>query len=289
MDTIINTQPIAILMATYNGEKFLQEQLDSIYRQTCQQFTLYVHDDGSKDQTMEILKQNAECHENMLILEYPGGEGAKDNFLGMMRRIESKYYMFCDQDDIWLQEKVEISANRLKGEERHLAEKGLTNTPAIVFSDLKVVDSSLNVIYPSFWKFRRIHPECIRNFNELAAGFLATGCTMMFNRAARDVTMQHSAHAASMHDAWVTACTMKHEGIVRAITEPLILYRQHGNNTLGAQNLSKGSIMGKLLHLKTVWILNKTQYEMFQSLGYGSVTKYIYEKIKFNRRNHGDF
>lgn len=286
MNKIINTQPIAILMATYNGEEYLQEQLDSLYKQTCLQFTLYVHDDGSKDQTLAILKHSAECHENMVVLEYSGGNGAKDNFLGMMQRVESQYYMFCDQDDVWLREKVEISTNTLKEVEKDFAEEGLTEVPAMVFSDLKVVDSSLNEISSSFWKFAGIRPDCIRNFNELAAGFLTTGCTMMFNRAARDATLQHGAQAASMHDAWVTACTMKHEGIVRAIAQPLVLYRQHDNNTFGAQDHSKKSIMSRFTHIKEVWNKNKTQYEMFQSLGYGSIMKYIYEKIKFNGRIH---
>ncbi len=279
MEQIVNPQPIAILMATYNGEAFLQEQLDSLHAQTEQGFTIYVHDDGSKDRTPEILQQDATRHTNLKILAYPSTGGAKNNFLSLLDRIDSAYYMFCDQDDVWLDHKIATSFARLKQLEASKQSK-----PALVYSDLRVVDRQLNMLHESFWQHSGIHPACIRNFDELAAGFLATGCAMMFNRAARDATLLHDATAATMHDAWVTACTMKHSGRVEAISEPLVLYRQHEANTLGAQDVAANTWARKLLQLKRLYRKNQVQYRMFQSLGYGSVLKYIVNKVKFNIR-----
>ncbi len=256
MEQIVNPQPIAILMATYNGEAFLQEQLASLYAQTEQRFTIYVHDDCSKDRTLQLLQQEAARHTNLKVLSYPRTGGAKNNFLSLLHRVDSAYYMFCDQDDVWLDQKIATSLARLRELEDHHPD-----TPALVYSDLRIVDRQLNQLHPSFWQHSGIHPTCIRNFDELAAGFLATGCAMMFNRAARQATLRHDATAATMHDAWVTACTMKHAGRVQAISEPLVLYRQHESNTLGAQDVAANTWARKLLRLKELYKKNLVHTE----------------------------
>ena len=100
---------LAILLATYNGERYLQEQIDSLYRQTYKDWVLYIHDDGSTDGTCGIISKNAAEHGNIVVMEHQGGHGAKDNFFGMLERVDADYYMFCDQDDVWLEDKVEKS------------------------------------------------------------------------------------------------------------------------------------------------------------------------------------
>ena len=98
---------IAILMATYNGETYLKEQIDSLLAQTCQDWHLYVHDDGSKDGTVAIVKGYAEQYpEKVTLLDYPPQGGPCKNFLSMMEKVEAPYYMFCDQDDVWMPEKL---------------------------------------------------------------------------------------------------------------------------------------------------------------------------------------
>ena len=94
----------AILMATYNGEQYVAEQIDSLLAQTDSDWTLYIHDDGSKDHTQEIISKYAETHDNIVVMDFPGGNGAKENFFKMMFSVDADYYMLCDQDDVWLPE-----------------------------------------------------------------------------------------------------------------------------------------------------------------------------------------
>jgi glycosyltransferase involved in cell wall biosynthesis len=105
MEQVKSTSTIAILMATYNGEKYLGEQIDSLLAQTNMDWQLYIHDDGSTDNTQAILQEYAQKHSNIHILEYESQRGAMKNFLSLLQRVEADYYMFCDQDDVWLKQK----------------------------------------------------------------------------------------------------------------------------------------------------------------------------------------
>ena len=105
---------LAILLATYNGEKFLPEQMDSLFSQTYADFVIYAHDDGSTDQTVGILRQYEKKYpEKLVILEYEPQGGAKNNFYSLMQRIDADYYMFCDQDDVWHPEKIEKTLKKI--------------------------------------------------------------------------------------------------------------------------------------------------------------------------------
>ena len=105
---------LAILMATFNGEAYIEQQLQSLYRQSYKEWTLYIHDDGSTDGTVNIINQYAKKHDNIIVFHYTSGTGAKDNFLSMLARIDAHYYMFCDQDDVWLENKIEESLLKMK-------------------------------------------------------------------------------------------------------------------------------------------------------------------------------
>ena len=136
MDQIKSEPIIAILMATYNGERYIKEQLDSLTRQTYPHWHLYIHDDGSTDHTPEIIRTFAQEHPHINILEYESQKGAKDNFLSLMKKVAADYYMFADQDDVWHEEKIEISLDRMKELESQHPKK-----PIIVYTDLYVADA----------------------------------------------------------------------------------------------------------------------------------------------------
>lgn len=115
MEEITCPNTIAILMATYNGEKYLGEQIESILAQTYKDWHLYIHDDGSKDNTVTILKEFVAKHSQQItLLEYSSQGGACRNFLSMLERVDAPYYMFSDQDDVWLNEKIEIEYKKIK-------------------------------------------------------------------------------------------------------------------------------------------------------------------------------
>lgn len=270
---------VAILLATYNGGRYLAEQLDSLFGQTVTAWTLYVHDDGSKDETVQILHDYAARHDNLVILDYPSQHGAKNNFLSLVRQVEADYYFFCDQDDRWVEDKVERQLRQMQ----QLEQTYSTDKPLLVFSDTYVADANLNVIHPSLWRLSGAHPEFLTTFDEAAATPFVTGCTMLFNRAGR-AAIQWPATEATMHDAWITLCILKAQGVVFPIPSPLLFYRQHGSNTLGASDLSKHGLTYKLRHLKTVLRKDVALLRMLHALGYGSFFKFLKYKHIYKSR-----
>lgn len=269
----------AILMATYNGGRFLAEQLDSLFAQTFCEWTLYVHDDGSSDDTAVVLAEYARMHPNMTIMDYPPVGGSKDNFLSMLRRIEADYYFFCDQDDVWLPMKVEETLSAIAEAERQCPDK-----PVVAFCDLSVVDQNLNVIAGSFMGYQGIHPQFLSSFSELAASNVCPGCAMAFNLKARDATV-YPAGRATMHDAWVVLCTARQGGRLVWIDKPLVLYRQHGDNVLGARDVRGLTMAYRISHLRRVIRQNADTYRMLRALGYGSILKYAYYKLLYKKRS----
>ncbi len=277
-----NSKDIAILMATYNGEKYLPEQIDSLLAQTCQDWHLYVHDDGSKDGTVSVIKEYMDKNpEKITLLDYPPQGGACRNFLSMMDKVDADYYMFCDQDDVWLPEKIALSLQDMRHQESFHPQK-----PVVIHTDLFIVDEHLSVTYDSLWSYTGKYPQYIRTLDD-AGGHtsIATGCTMLFNKLAKECS-HISSEKAVMHDCWICLCTLKKRGIVYGIDKRLVLYRQHGTNCLGAGNTNASDVNTKyrILHFDKVYKSNRNYYAMLQSVGYGSVFKYLYYKIKYKIR-----
>lgn len=271
----------AILMATYNGERYLRGQLDSLYGQTDKDWDLYVSDDCSKDGTMFILREYAASHSNMHICQNERSKGPMANFMDMLSSVEAEYYLFCDQDDVWLSEKVaKARAALLEAEARYGA-----HMPIVMCTDLRVVDANLKELHSSMWKMSDIRPHLLVKEVYLAGHNLATGCTMMFNRAAKNASLPYDEQAGQMHDAWVTMSAVHHGGQVIPMTDADILYRQHGNNAIGAVDNSKNYWSYRIRNLRLIWQRNVEQYHFASRFRYGSVVKYIWYKImyKFNR------
>ncbi|MBQ5701738.1 MAG: glycosyltransferase family 2 protein [Alistipes sp.] len=223
---------LAILLATYNSEKYLVELLDSIVNQTYREFSLYIRDDGSTDSTLQILEQYAARHDNFFILsDTVKSRRAMGSFFWLLERVEADYYMFCDHDDIWLKSKVENSLVKMLQIEQPAR-------PAIVCTDLVVVDSNLNAISPSLWSYMRLRPELLTKLKFALSCNLFTGCTMMINRLARNLSLPVSPNAV-MHDSWIGLRVLAAGGVVGWISTPQILYRQHTNNLFGAQRVGR--------------------------------------------------
>lgn len=223
---------LAILLATYNSEKYLVELLDSIVNQTYREFSLYIRDDGSTDSTLQILEQYAARHDNFFILsDTVKSRRAMGSFFWLLERVEADYYMFCDHDDIWLKSKVENSLVKMLQIEQPAR-------PAIVCTDLVVVDSNLNAISPSLWSYMRLRPELLTKLKFALSCNLFTGCTMMINHPARNLSLPVSPNAV-MHDSWIGLRVLAAGGVVGWISTPQILYRQHTNNLFGAQRVGR--------------------------------------------------
>lgn len=220
---------VNVLMSTYNGEHYLEEQLNSIFSQEYQNFTLYVRDDGSTDKTVKILKQYRESlsdSEKMVIME---GEnvGVIGSFLTLLNKSkEADYYALCDQDDVWFSDKIKIAVDQLQAVEKY---KGC-DEPALYCCRTSLTDEDLN---PAEDSLRTYHPRPA--FGNAMIENICTGCTIVINRALYNIIKDKYPKNYLIHDMWlyqVAACY----GTVIYDNEPHIYYRQHAGNVIGLDN-----------------------------------------------------
>lgn len=280
MRAVKSDSRIAILMATYNGEKYLSQQIESILRQTYTDWHLFVHDDGSCDNTADILNHYvASAPGKITILNYTPQGGACNNFMSMMRHVEADYYMFADQDDVWIPEKIEMSMDTMASAEGVAREEPC---PIVVHSDLSVVDAALRETHSSLWQYMDIYPEFVQSFHDCVICYV-TGCTMLFNRAARDLSLMKPHTKATMHDSWIVGCCHAAGGKVIGIPAKTVLYRQHGNNTLGAVAASRLTLMYRLRNFLTMQRTNWTILSMLRSIAPFSLLQFISAKIRYKR------
>lgn len=221
---------IYILLSTYNGERFLREQLDSILAQTYTDWRLYARDDGSTDGTCSILKDYAEQDGRIVVIKDDKRFGAKCSFVYLLEQFgEADYFAFADQDDVWDSDKLEVCLNSMQKQE-----KQTPDIPIVVHTDLRVVDEQLQPIAPSFWHYCNIRPELLDgDIHYMALCSSVTGCAMLFNRAARACALPMRENAF-MHDLWIAQRTLLNGGYVIPLYRTTIAYRQHGDNVLGA-------------------------------------------------------
>jgi len=240
---------ISILLTSFNGEKFIEMQIDSLFKQSVQDFKLFINDDNSTDSTFSIIQGYAlKFPDRVFISQNEANSGsAKANFISMMSIHKNDYVMLCDQDDIWLPDKIE----KCLGKIRELELRHGRSTPLLVHSDLTVVGEGLEVISPSHMK--RSKARFDRNkFNNLVIQNIVTGCTVMYNRALADLILDNKPEYMIMHDWWL-ALVASAFGKIGAVSEPTMLYRQHENNEFGANERSSGShLFHKLFNFNEV-------------------------------------
>ena len=160
---------VDILLATYNGERFLKEQIESILTQTYRNFRLLISDDCSTDRTWNILNYYAGLDNRILIHRNERNVGIVNNFEFLLKQVQSEFFMFSDQDDVWKIDKIEKSINKIK-----------QDNAGLVHTDLEVVDENLNTIAPSFWTLKKIKTRVEHsNFDSLYLNNFVTGCTIL--------------------------------------------------------------------------------------------------------------
>ncbi len=263
---------LAILLATYNGSRFLREQLDSIINQTYQSYTLYIHDDGSTDDTVKIIREYASHNAHILFLEDPcRNRGAKGSFEWLMSQVEADLYMFCDQDDVWMPKKIEWTIELI---EKHALS---LDKPFVIFSDLAIVDENLTVIQPAMMKFQHLDKIVEKDKAHLWCSNYVTGCTMLFNRRTRNLSLPFP-QPVTMHDAWVALIALSKGGELLFVNRPTILYRQHASNTIG---VSVGSQWHSMLNFKKVQKQNMAYLRMIRQLRTMSMINFTAHKMLF--------
>lgn len=267
---------VDILLATWQGESFLAEQLQSLLNQEYTQWRLLVHDDGSTDATADILEAFASKYpERILIIRDNQRFGnACGNFAYLLGQATAPYVMFCDQDDIWLPFKVGVTREVLQAEERRVGDM-----PVLVHTDLVVADAAGREIAPSFIASQHLpvdHPTLLSamTLNNV------TGCTMMLNRAAVEVGLPIPPQAV-MHDWWLACRTLQEGGVVRLLERPTIYYRQHASNAVGFRAISLRYYSQRMLSLGSVWFSLRAVVQQARALKAGySTTAVVWAKLR---------
>ncbi len=221
-------EQIDILMATYNGEKYLREQIESILNQTYKNIRLIISDDCSTDKTREIIKEYEKKDKRIISYFQEKNLGYVKNFNFLLTKVENPIYMLSDQDDIWLPIKVEHTYNFMQK----------TNAD-LVFTDLTVVDENENIINDSFNNLMKLTKKINKTIGTYKLAYLyncVTGCTIMSKKEKlKDILDIPTNSKHIFHDHWI-ALTNSINGNVKYLPEPLIKYRQHGDNQVGAKH-----------------------------------------------------
>jgi rhamnosyltransferase len=240
---------VDILLSTFDGAPYLPAQLESLRRQTQESWRLLIRDDGSADGTVGLLSAFARANPNVAIVREPAGRlGVRDSFFALLGKSTAPYFMFCDQDDVWLPGKIAETLNPLR--------TAPADEPSAAFTDLRVVDADAAPVAESFMAFQRINLLEALQWPRLLTQNAVVGCTLMGNAALRKKALEPPAanrDAALMHDGWL-ALIARSMGQLIYLDRPTVLYRQHGGNVLGskrgglaryAANLRRGEGLGK--------------------------------------------
>ena len=213
-------EKILVLMATYNGEKYLQEQLDSIYKQKGVDADILVRDDGSKDSTISILKDNEKKHS---LKWYQGKHcNVQKGFFELMQKavnMNYNYFAFSDQDDVWDDDKLLV------------AYRNICNSPgcALYYSGQRLVDENLKLI-----ENHELNKERSLKSRFVLSDF--AGCTGVFNRKLLEETIIFKPNYMLMHDKWILRICICLGGKVVIDSEPHMNYRQHIGNAVGLKH-----------------------------------------------------
>ncbi len=250
---------ISIALCTYNGAKYLEEQLNSFLRQTIPPSELVVCDDGSIDSTLEIVRNFAkEAPFQVHIYENDMNLGHMQNFSKAISLCKGDYIALSDQDDVWLADKIKISLQGMRSAEQKYGK----NIPILVYTDLTVVDSSCRVIHPSFIRYQHLHNNCSLNF--LITQNCVTGCCCLVNRTLANEAVPMPKGAA-MHDWWL-ALIAATRGRIQYIEKPTILYRQHGKNIIGAKGIIHWNIREVIQKLNMSYLNQSVLRLYFQGM-----------------------
>ncbi|EEB79534.1 glycosyl transferase, group 2 family [marine gamma proteobacterium HTCC2148] len=228
--------PICIVMATCNGAPFIKEQIESIQAQSMEHWRLIIRDDGSTDATLDVLSDIADSDPRITILDAGPhiGLGPSLNFSAVLEaalKTESNLFFIADQDDVWDKEKLSLQAAQFP-------KCGAEDLPLLVHSDLAVVDEQLSPIHASLIAYMDLVPAPERPLNYLLTRNFVTGCATACNRQLLQASLPISG-SAIMHDWWL-ALTAAANGAVEYLDQPLVKYRQHHTNSIGAKGFWHG-------------------------------------------------
>lgn len=266
---------IDILMATYNGSRYIRNQILSLQQQTYEDWRLLVRDDGSSDNTLEIVKSFMDNDPRIILIKDDlGNLGAGKCFLELTKYAQADFVIFCDQDDIWFEKKLEILHSAA-------VEKLNPDRPGFVYSDGYAYSDKLGLITEN--SISRVHAKNLRELLFLNAGY--QGCSIFFNKNLCMMLAEYKANYFYMHDD-VTTLLAHTFGDVHFVNKSLMLYRQHENNVTGNIQYGFRSLVSRALSglpvISSRHYKEKSAFYVAYSDGMSDVDKKLFEEyLKF--------
>lgn len=247
---------IAVLLSTYNGEKYLKEQIDSILSQSHKDLILYIRDDGSSDNTKNILKNYA-LKDSRITIDFSQNIGYTRSFFEMLKVVEADAYAFCDQDDSWMIDKLEIANRSLEQ----------TRIPTLWFSNANICDGNLSYVSKG-------SKEHLLSFSNSLFMNVTQGMTMVINRYARDQIIKSLPQNIMYHDWWFYKVSSAFGNIVFE-ERVLVNYRRHGNNASELSYNKRLKIKNMIFRIfKTdMYSRTKTENKQFKELFYDELNE----------------
>ncbi|MCR5324807.1 MAG: glycosyltransferase family 2 protein [Lachnospiraceae bacterium] len=227
---------VNVILSAYNGKKYISEQIESILDSEYQDFRLFIFDDASTDDTVEIVNQyEKEYPEKVFLVKNTQNKGLCNNFISGIqfaaRIAPAEYYAFCDQDDVWLEKRLSVCLENINRIESECS----PDTPILLFTDAVLVDEELNSLGTTFFKADRLNTEKL-NFSRMLTENRCIGCTSFMNAAL--VKMIYGSDKRIRYHDWWTALIASAFGRLEFIDIPTVLYRQHSDNVVGQKNFS---------------------------------------------------
>lgn len=239
------TDKVTILLATYNGGLYIQEQIDSLKSQTYSNFQVLISDDGSNDSTVDIINSNLDdTRFKLLSIQRKGGVVNNFNFL-LESSTDSEYIMLCDQDDYWLDDKIEVMLKKIK-----MLESESKNLPLLLFSDLTLVDENLKILSNGFYEHISLNPWNNLDLRYISWRSSVYGCSVIFNSNLVKLYNEFELKNCSpMHDHLLALLAVRH-GALHYLDKSFTFYRQHDNNVVGGK---KNTLLSKLIRFRVLF------------------------------------
>lgn len=242
----MNYKKIAVLLSTYNGEKYVDELIESILNQSYTHFHIFIRDDNSTDSTYQKLEDHYKNNRNITLLKASHNIGANLSFSELisiaLKDNEYDFFMFADQDDVWLKDKIMISYKLICQSNEQI--------PALAHTDMYITDENLKVLSKSLWKYQSINPENC-SFNRLLIQNVITGCSTIVNKALA-IKAAPIPNDSIMHDWWLGLLASS-LGEINYSKQPTLYYRQHNFNTIGAKKFNIKYILMNIFKRKSFY------------------------------------
>lgn len=234
---------ISVCLASYNGEKFIKEQINSILFQLQPDDELIISDDGSTDSTIQIVNEIND--DRIKLLKNVNNHGVNSNFENAIKNSRGDYIFISDQDDVWLENKVRTCLKYLKNAD-------------LVIHDCCVVDNSLGVIYPSYFKSYHSRRGYLKNI--IKNSYI--GACMAFRREVLEYVLPFNKYFPVFYDGWI-ASLADLCGNVYFIDTQCMLYRRHGNNLSCSAQQSNINFFRKIYN-RVLWLI----FTLYRTINY---------------------